>query len=269
MPEFIEIRQLTKRYRGGVEAGEVLALASVDCTVSEGEFVCILGPSGCGKSTLLNILAGLDRDFGGRVAVHGLTLEPGAAPPYRVGYIFQEPRLLPWLSVRQNVEFALRARKISTAEWAERVANYVGLVGLEGFEDAHPHQLSGGMRQRASIARALAIDPDVLLMDEPFSGLDELTARDMRAELTKIWLRRHKTIVFVTHNPYEAAFLADRVLIMAGRPGRFQREVSVQIPRPRDSDDSRVLGLARDLIATITERAPARPGNGGDADARQ
>lgn len=267
MGEFIRIERLTKSYSAGPAAGEVLALEGVDCAVAEGEFVCILGPSGCGKSTLLNILAGLDRDFGGRVSVRGLTLQPGAAPPYRVGYIFQDPRLLPWLTVRQNVEFALRARRVPTSEWAGRVANYISMVGLTGFEGAHPHQLSGGMRQRASIARALAIEPDVLLMDEPFSGLDELTARDMRAELTKIWLQRHKTVVFVTHNPYEAAFLADRVLIMAGRPGRFQREVAITIARPRESDDPRVLGLARDLIAAITERGPRRPGGGGNSSA--
>lgn len=258
MTEFIRIQELSKRYRGADGANAVLALQDLECAVDEGEFVCILGPSGCGKSTLLNILAGLDRDFGGRVSVRGLTLLPGAAPPYRVGYIFQEPRLLPWLTVRQNVEFALRARRIPRSEWEKRVGNYIGLVGLGGFEQAHPHQLSGGMRSRAAIARALAIDPDVLLMDEPFSGLDELTARDMRAELMKIWLQRHKTVVFVTHNPYEAAFLGDRVLIMAGRPGRFNREVPISLPRPRQSDDPGVLGLARELIAAITERAHAR-----------
>lgn len=265
MSEFIRIQQLTKRYRSGGDSEEVVALQGVEGAVAEGEFVCILGPSGCGKSTLLNILAGLDRDFAGRVTVRDLALQPGASPPYRVGYIFQEPRLLPWLTVRQNVEFALRAIGIPRSEWPERVANYVGLVGLDKFEGAHPHQLSGGMRQRASIARALAIDPDVLLMDEPFSGLDELTARDMRVELVKIWLQRHKTVVFVTHNPYEAAFLADRVLIMARSPGRFDREVGVSVSRPRDFDDPAVLTLARDLIAAITERSDGRAADRGTA----
>jgi NitT/TauT family transport system ATP-binding protein len=251
----ITIANLDKVYHSQAHAAGLRALERVSFDVADQEFVCILGPSGCGKSTILNILSGLDSTFEGDIQVAGRPL--GSGHGVRMAYVFQEPRLLPWLTVADNLRFALECEGIPRADWDARLTRYLGLVGLAGFERAYPHQLSGGMQQRASIARSFAVEPDVLLMDEPFSGLDEITARRLRQELLRIWNATHKTILFVTHNCFEATFLADRILLMTSRPGRVYEEVAVDLPRPRDYDDPHLFavnaGIVRNFLKTIGE----------------
>jgi NitT/TauT family transport system ATP-binding protein len=223
-------------------ANEVVALRNVDIDVHSGEFVCLLGPSGCGKSTLLYALAGLVKPSGGHISLDGADVTgPG---PDRV-LVFQEPALYPWLTVRQNLVFVLRAKGLSRAAAQRRAHEFILRVHLEGFEHALPHQLSGGMRMRVSLARALAIDPSVLLMDEPFGALDAQTRSHMHELLQAIWIRDRKTVVFVTHDIREALVLGDRVVVMAGRPGRVLQDLEVRLPRPRDPDDGALVELSR------------------------
>jgi NitT/TauT family transport system ATP-binding protein len=223
-------------------ANEVVALRNVDIDVHSGDFVCLLGPSGCGKSTLLYALAGLVKPSGGHISLDGRDVTgPG---PDRV-LVFQEPALYPWLTVRQNLVFVLRAKGLSRAGAERRAHEFILRVHLEGFEHALPHQLSGGMRMRVSLARALAIDPAVLLMDEPFGALDAQTRSHMHELLQAIWLRDRKTVVFVTHDIREALVLGDRVVVMAGRPGRVLQDLEVRLPRPRDPDDEALVELSR------------------------
>ncbi|ACL67455.1 ABC transporter related [Anaeromyxobacter dehalogenans 2CP-1] len=221
---------------------EVIALQDVNIAVHAGEFVCLLGPSGCGKTTLLYALAGHLAPSGGRISIDGVEVKgPG---PERL-LVFQEPALFPWLTVRQNLLFALRASAIKRAEAARRARAFVEMVGLTGFEDALPHELSGGMRMRVQLARALALDPAVLLMDEPFAALDAQTRGQMQQHLQRIWMRDRKTVVFVTHDVREALVLGDRVVVMAARPGRVLEDLEVRLPRPRDPDDPALVDLSR------------------------
>jgi len=225
--------------------GERQALDGVDLVVASGEFVCLLGPSGCGKTTLLNLLSGLDRADTGDIAME---TADGRAPT--LGYVFQESRLLPWLTVAENIRFVLDTGRRSAddliAYWLER-------VGIAGREQDYPRQLSVGQRQRVAVARALIIRPDVLFMDEPFSALDELTASRMREELLDLWAELACTVVFVTHNPLEATFLADRIVIMTPGPGRIVEDyrVSDLIPRPRDGDDPRLWEASRVAVRAL------------------
>jgi NitT/TauT family transport system ATP-binding protein len=242
----IVIRGLRKEFPAVADRPPLRVLDGLDLDVADKEFVCLLGPSGCGKSTLLNILAGLDRADAGEIRVDGVPL--GRERRVRIGYLFQEPRLLPWLSAERNIEFALGSCAVPRRRWNGIKDHYLQLTGLAPFRSYYPHQLSGGMRQRLALARALAVEPEVLLMDEPFSGLDELTARKMRMDLLAIWRSARKTILFVTHNAYEATYLADRIVIMTRRPGRIQDEVTVKIPRPRDYDDPAVFEVNRDVV---------------------
>ncbi|CAA9589385.1 MAG: Lipoprotein releasing system ATP-binding protein LolD [uncultured Truepera sp.] len=218
-----------------------LALSNVDLNVQDGEFICLLGPSGCGKTTLLNILGGLEP------ASQGTVRFTGVGDPRR-GYMFQEPRLLPWLSVRDNLRFVLDQRTRSEAldSWLKR-------VGLGGYGDYFPAQLSVGMQQRAAVARALITEPEVLFMDEPFSALDELTALRLRDELLGLWHERRCTVVFVTHNPLEAVYLADRVLVMSPSPGRITQEIRVgeHFPRPRELEDAALWRLSRGVVGLL------------------
>ncbi len=238
----VEIRELCKAFPRR-DGGTLPVLERLSVSADDGEFVCLLGPSGCGKSTTLHILSKLADADAGTICIDG-------DPEYthvRPGYVFQRPRLLNWKTVRQNLEFALEARGLPRRDWAERIDRYLRLVGLEQFADEYPLQLSGGMQQRASLARALAIEPDVLLMDEPFSNLDELTARTMRSELLKIWQRERRTVLFITHNALEAAYLADRIYVLSARPASVIAEVPVGLPRPRDMDDPRLLAIQKDV----------------------
>lgn len=209
---------------------ELTALSEIDLSVSNGEFVALLGPSGCGKSTILRLVAALEGPSSGRVSIEGR--EPQAlSKAHRLGVAFQDHALLPWLDIFANVAlpFQVAGRKVDTA----RVTELLRLVGLEGFEKARPRQLSGGMRQRASIARALTLEPDVLLLDEPFGALDAVTRRHMNVELQRIWSAQQITTLLVTHSVDEALFLADRVIVMSGRPGRIIRDITIPFERPR------------------------------------
>lgn len=222
----IDIDAVSKRFIG--PKGEpVDALTPVTLAIPEGQFLSIVGPSGCGKSTLLRIIAGLDTPSAGTLTIAAT----GVKRP--IGFVFQEPVLLPWLSTLANIRFPLDTGGMARAE-ADAIAHkLIGMVGLTGFEDALPHQLSGGMRQRAAIARALSYDPPILLMDEPFGALDLLTRDRLNDELLAIWSETKKTIVFVTHSVEEAAYLSDRVVVMSARPGRVRSVHDVDLPRPR------------------------------------
>src|ERR1700687_4329079 len=222
----------------------VEALKNINIDIHAGQFVCLLGPSGCGKSTLLYALAGHFVPSAGHIAIDG---HPVDGPSPQRLLMFQEPALFPWLTVKQNLKFALRAKGLSRAECERLALEYISLVHLEGFAEALPHQLSGGMRMRVSLARALAMDPSVLLMDEPFAPLDAQTRAHMHQLLQSIWVQTRKTVVFVTHDVREALVLGDRVVVMASRPGRILQDLEVRLPRPRDPDDDAVVRLSRQV----------------------
>ena len=236
----VSIRGVTKTFPGDEKPIEVLQ--AVDLEVREGEFVCILGPSGCGKSTLLNIVGGFIPATSGAVQIDG---ERVVGPDPRRIFVFQERGVFPWLTVEGNIGFGLFA--LPADERARRIAHYVKLVGLSGFETTYPQELSGGMKQRLEVARALAVDPDVLLLDEPFGALDSITRLVMRSELLRIWEGEKKTILFVTHDIDESVQLADRVVVMSTRPARIQRIVEIDMPHPRDMSSRRYIEL-RDSI---------------------
>jgi len=223
----LRVSHLHKRFRG--QQGEVVALSDINLSIRTGEFVSIVGSSGCGKSTLLRIIAGLERDFEGEAL---LDSESISGPGPDRGVVFQEHRLFPWLSVQDNVAFGVAPD--APAELRRSVQEHIALVGLSGFEKAYPHQLSGGMAQRASIARALVNRPKVLLLDEPFGALDALTKIQMQQEILRIWEAEQTTMVMVTHDIDEAVFLGDRVVVMSSRPGTIKRVIPVELPRPRD-----------------------------------
>jgi NitT/TauT family transport system ATP-binding protein len=209
----------------------VTALNSFNLEVGRGEFVSIVGPSGCGKSTFLNILLGLIKPDTGEMQLNG---KPILGPSQERAMVFQEFGLLPWRTVVANVELGLELKGIPAGQRAERAGELIKLVGLNGFERHYPHELSGGMKQRVGLARALATEPEVLLMDEPFAALDAQTRDLMQAELLQIWQRTKKTVLFVTHSIEEAAYLSDRVIIMTARPGRTKDVLQIDLPRPRD-----------------------------------
>jgi NitT/TauT family transport system ATP-binding protein len=211
----------------------VRALAGISVDIEAGEFVTIVGQSGCGKTTLLKILAGLLPRTGGTVTLRG---RPVDGPSRDIGIVFQDPVLLPWRTVLDNVMLPVQVLGLERAPHRRRALELLRLVGLDGFEDKYPHELSGGMRQRVAIARALVHDPSLLLMDEPFGALDAMTREFMNLELQRVWQEAKKTIVFITHSIPEAVFLADRVVVMSARPGRVVDVVRVELPRPRDLD---------------------------------
>jgi NitT/TauT family transport system ATP-binding protein len=226
----------------------VLAVSDVSFEVKPGRFVVLVGPSGCGKSSLLMMMAGLRHPTSGAILVSGA---PIADPdPNRVGVVFQEPSLFPWLTAEENVEFPLTLRGVAKKDRRAKAQEALQLVGLEGFGQRHPHELSGGMKQRVSIARGLVQDPPVLLMDEPFAALDEQTRMTMGDELLRIWATTGKTIVFVTHSLTEAVYLADEVIVMSPRPGRIVDRLEVALPRPRTFEmlSGDVFGSLRDRI---------------------
>ncbi len=230
----LELRGVSKAYEG---SRRVAALEGINVTIESGEFVCIIGPSGCGKSTLLSIIAGLEPPSSGDVVASGSRI-----------LMFQDGALFPWLNVRENVEFGLRFEGgLKPALRSERAMQLLRLVHLDGFAEARIHELSGGMRQRVSLARAIAVDPAVLLLDEPFGALDAMTRSILHTELQEIWAQTKKTIVFVTHNVREAVVLGDRVLVMSPRPGRIVAEHRIELPRPRVIDSPPVSALARTI----------------------
>ena len=214
-----------------------VAVQSLSLDVAKNEFVAILGPSGCGKSTLLHALSGLMVPAAGSITIGGQDVIRDRAHLPPIGYVFQEPCLLPWRSVRRNIELAMEAASVPKAEWGDRVERYLAMLRMERYADSWPLNLSGGQQQRAAIARALTIHPAVVLMDEPFSTLDEVTGRALRKELLSVWEQDQRTVIFVTHSIKEALFLADRIFILTKGPAEVLREHVVQLPRPRDYDD--------------------------------
>ena len=225
----LSVEGVSKEYH--VRGKKVLALDSIDLAVAQGEFVTVVGPSGCGKSTLLNLIVGLLHSSSGRILFRG---DPINGICTKIGYVTQKDNLLPWRTLIENVEIALEIRGIENSARRQRAQELIAQVGLSGFEDHYPHELSGGMRQRANIIRTLIYDPELILMDEPFGPLDAQTRVVLQDQLLKLWLASRKTIVFITHDLVEAITLADRVVLMTSRPGRIKSIENVTIPRPRN-----------------------------------
>jgi len=240
----------------------VVAIDGFDLELHHGEFVCLLGPSGCGKTTVLRIVAGLEDKTSGNVRVHvanlaghqdALNLAEVQGAGSDRGMVFQEFALFPWRSVRKNIEFGLEMRNVPEAERSRISSELIELVGLNGFEDSYPRELSGGMKQRVAIARALANDPEVLLMDEPFGSLDAQTRNLMQKELLRIWSAKKKTVLFVTHSVEEAVFLADRIVIMTARPGKVREIIPVPLTRPRDRTSREFIDIRSKVLAELQE----------------
>jgi len=256
----LEIDHLTKRYYVERDGRQVLALSDVSLSVAEGEFVAIVGPSGCGKTTLLNIVAGLLSYDLGTLAIDGKRI---AGPGVDRAVVFQHSSLLPWRTIAGNVRYGMELQqRFDAAAMRDRVEYFIQLVGLTGFERHYPSELSGGMQQRVNLARALASDPAVLLMDEPFAALDAQTREHMQAELLKIWSQARKTVVFITHQINEAVYLADRVAVMSGRPGTIKGVFEIPFERPRPLSlkrDPRFLQI-EDAIWQMVEEKPERIG---------
>lgn len=236
----IDVRDLWKRFDG--QGAVIEVLSGVSFQVHDGEFVCFLGPSGSGKSTLLQIIAGFDAPSRGEVLVDG---EAVTGPNPKRIYVFQESGIFPWLQVRQNIGLGLGT--LHPLERKRIVSHYIEMVGLSGFEAAYPHELSGGMKQRVQVARALAVNPDILYMDEPFGALDSLTRLKIRAELVRIWERERRTILFVTHDIDEAIQLATKVIIVTPRPARVQTVIEVSLSRPRDLESGAYLTIKEQI----------------------
>jgi len=252
----IQAKGIVKIYP--TQSGEpVLALDQVDLAVDDGEFVCLVGPSGCGKSTLLRLLAGLDTADAGQFSLAGHAID---GPSPEVGVVFQQATLLPWFTIWQNVMLPVRVGGHTPGDREAAIRELIRIAGLEGFENKYPYELSGGMQQRAAIVRALARDPKLLLMDEPFGALDALTREKMNAELQRIWLAKRKTVVLITHSIDEAVFLGDRVVVMSPRPGRIVRDLKVDLPRPRIAAETfghpEHVRLGREIRGLLESDAP-------------
>jgi len=243
----IEIRAISKRFEVEAE-GAVPVLDGIDLSIEDNEFVALIGRSGCGKTTLLNIIAGLIAPSAGEVRIHG---ERVTGPGRGKGMVFQQHALFPWLTAIENVAFGCRSRGMGRRERDGIARALIELVGLAGYEDKYPAQLSGGMQQRVAIARALALDPEILLMDEPFGALDELTRIEMQDELLRVWQARKKTVVFVTHSIPEALVLSDRIVVLSARPGRIAREFRITVPRPRLRTDPALLALYDEIWRSL------------------
>jgi nitrate ABC transporter ATP-binding subunit len=246
-PVSLTIRGVTKRYTLGDD--EVVALAPVDLTIPKGEFVCLIGASGCGKSTLLRIIAGFEEPTTGDASVNGKTI---TGPGRDRGMVFQDYALFPWMTVRENISFGPRQRQLPPSEVQKTTDEFVKMVGLERFADRYPNQLSGGMKQRVAIARVLANNANILLMDEPFGALDALTREQLQHELLQIWSRTGVTTIFVTHSVEEAVLLADRVVVMSAGPGRIDGDVRIDLARPRDVSSPEFNALRRDISSRLT-----------------
>src|SRR5215467_12021127 len=234
----VSLRDVGKTYANGV-----VALDRLDLDVRPGEFVSLLGPSGCGKSTALRLIAGLSEPTAGTITWGGSAAAASAA--HEIGFVFQEPTLMPWTTVARNVDLPLRLAAAPASEVAPRVAAVLDRVGLASFRDAYPRELSGGMKMRVSIARALVTDPDLLLMDEPFAALDEITRMALNDDLLRLWCNRRSTVVFVTHSVFESVYLSTRIAVMTPRPGRIAAELPIDLPQPRE----RALRTSPDYVA--------------------
>ena len=250
----VSLRGVTKVYDSGV-----MALGPFDLDVNKGEFVSLLGPSGCGKSTALRLIAGLSAPTSGSV---GISKPAGRARPgHSVGFVFQEPTLMPWTSVRENVRLPLKLAHAPVAEANARIDQALTQVGLTEFAEAYPRELSGGMKMRVSLARALVTDPDILLMDEPFAALDEITRFRLNNDLLALWRNLRKTIIFVTHSVFESVYLSQRVIVMTPRPGRLGAQFRIDTPEPRGEDfrtSAEYAGYCRKVSGAL---APEKPGS--------
>jgi NitT/TauT family transport system ATP-binding protein len=240
----ITARHLGVRFRFG--QGDLLALEDVNLQVAEQEFCCIVGPSGCGKTTLLRILAGLERPTSGELQ---LAMHDPERP--LTAMVFQEQSIFPWMTVEENIGYGLRMRRVDASVRRDVVSHYIEKVGLARFAKAYPHQLSGGMKQRASVARAFATDPQILLMDEPFASVDEQTRALLQEELLRVWETNRKTVVYITHSIDEALVLGDRVLVMSSRPGHVKAEIEVTLPRPRSVYELKSTPAFAELVARV------------------
>lgn len=250
---FLAVREVSKVFRIGSE--NVEALRRVDLVIDKGEFVCLIGASGCGKSTLLRIIAGFETPSAGGVEIYG---HPASGPGSDRGMVFQDYALFPWLTVRENIAFGPRQKGLPAAQVREIVEQYQAMVGLTAFADRFPHQLSGGMKQRVAIARVLANEADILLMDEPFGALDALTREQLQDELLEIWARTGLTVIFVTHSVEEATMLADRVVVMTAGPGRIEADLPVRLERPRDVSSPAFNEVRRSLTQRLTSHVKRR-----------
>ena len=253
----VSLRGVTKVYDSGV-----LALGPLDLDVGKGEFVSLLGPSGCGKSTALRLIAGLSAPTSGTVGV--LQTHAQARGAHSIGFVFQEPTLMPWTSVRENVGLPLKLAHAPTAEASARVHAALTQVGLAEFSDALPRELSGGMKMRVSLARALVTDPDILLMDEPFAALDEITRFRLNNDLLALWRNLRKTVVFVTHSVFESVYLSQRVIVMTSRPGRLSAEFRIDAPEPRGEDfrtSADYAGYCRQVSNALAPSYSGQPGS--------
>ena len=245
--DILTISGVTKRFAVG--DGELEALAPIDLAIPRGEFVCMIGASGCGKSTLLRIVAGFEEPTTGEVSIDGKVI---TGPGSDRGMVFQDYALFPWMTVKENISFGPRQRHLPREEIGRTTDEFVRMVGLERFADRYPNQLSGGMKQRVAIARVLANDANILLMDEPFGALDALTREQLQNELLQIWKRTGVTTIFVTHSVEEAVLLADRVLVMSAGPGRIDSDFHIDLPRPRDVSSPEFNALRRDVARRLT-----------------
>lgn len=245
---YIEVDNVSKVYNQNI-GKSVKALDGASLSVKEGEFICLLGPSGCGKTTLLNLIAGFEKPSEGVIKINGVKVEK---PSIKYVTIFQNYGLLPWRTVQGNVELGLESLKYTKKEIKRIASEYVELVGLGNFSKHHPYQLSGGMQQRVAIARALAVDPEVIFMDEPFGALDAMTRMKMQDEISNIWEKKKKTIIFVTHDIEEAVFLADKIVVMTPYPGKIKSVINVPLARKRDRTNLDFLKI-RDRVFTEFE----------------
>jgi len=248
MQPHIQISKVSKIFSSGER--EVVALDDINLDIKPGEFICLLGPSGCGKSTLLNAVAGFSSPTAGSILVDGESVQkPG---PDR-GMVFQEYALFPWMTVEKNIAFGLEIKKLPKSRIKEKVSALLAMLNLQDFRDRYPKDLSGGMRQRVAIARVLALDSPIMLMDEPFGALDSLTRRSLQDELLRIWTEFKKTILFVTHSIDESIYLADRIVVMTYRPGKIKKDVSVTMPRPREPSSAAFNELKKELSLLVME----------------
>lgn len=248
----ITIDRVSRLFEDPKRGTPVKALDDISLSVGRNEFLCLLGPSGCGKSTLLNMIAGFDHPTTGTVSVGGQTV---SAPGSDRGFVFQQPTLMPWLTVWENVAFHLTMRGMGKAERRERAQRFIDMVRLTGFENHFPSELSGGMNQRVGIARALLMNPEVILMDEPFGALDEQTKMEMHAELVRIWRESQATIVFVTHGIDESLALGTHVAVMSARPGRIRELLPIHLERPRDPTSAQFNDYKRHILNLLRPEA--------------